>query len=39
MGEEILKLICLVPYDLMETKITVEDSQSIIRDALEVIFN
>ena len=37
MGEEIVKLICVIPPSYMEVKATVEEACSVMRDSLEVI--
>lgn len=39
MGDEIVKLVCLVPCENMEINVVLEEVYSVIRDALEVIFN
>ena len=36
MDEEILKLICPVPFALMDIKISIEEIQCIIRNSLNV---
>ena len=37
MDEEILKLICPVPFSLMDSKISIEETQCIIRNSLSVL--
>jgi hypothetical protein len=38
MEEETTKLICLIPHDLIDAKVTVDEAETIIRNGLGVRF-